>query len=341
MVQQCEILAFFFFLAFHNPLRAVLGATLDLNYPGLYPENGAVLPGTGMMYYSSLYKATVVKYDPKKQTFKEINIPGVSGAPNTHVSGIEADRSRPLIWAIVDAASAFATNGAQLAGPAGLVGIDTDDKIVYNVDLKPTLKEIQSLNGGIEVGGVQDATTDQDGNVYVTASFGQAIMKFDPKTQKTSIFYFKMHPAPLAMGFSGIEFVNPKTLIVWNDAKKSLETFDITSPKIKPSVPEGDHLPKSMIADAIYIPSFTKGTCLLLNDDATGQVEVVKSRDNWKSITHAGSIATDTKSGGLATFTYEIGSRVYYGSEFFNDRARTRSLFPQGDITDAVTKACA
>ncbi|EGG09521.1 uncharacterized protein MELLADRAFT_95993 [Melampsora larici-populina 98AG31] len=305
MVQRCEIFAFVFFLAFHNPLRVVLGATLELNFPGLYPENGAVLPSTGMMYYSSLYKGTVVKYDPKKQTFQEITIPGVSGAPNTHVSGIEADRSRPLIWAIVDAASAFATNGAQLSGPAGLLGIDTNDKIVYNVDLNPTLKEVQSLNGGIEVGGAQDATTDKDGNVYVTASFGSAMIQI------------QMNPKPHTLGYTGIEFVNSKTLIVWNDAIKAIETFDITSTKPKPSVPEGDRLSKSMMADAIYIPSFTKGTCLLLNDDVSGQVEVVKSHDNWKSITHAGSIPTDMKSGGLATFTYEISSRIYYGSEPF------------------------
>jgi hypothetical protein len=46
---------------------------------------------------------------------------------------------------------------SQISGPAGLVGIDANDKILYNIDLNPALKEIQRLNGGIEVGGAQDA----------------------------------------------------------------------------------------------------------------------------------------------------------------------------------------
>lgn len=230
---------------------------------------------------------------------------------------------------------------SQISGPAGLVGIDANDKILYNIDLNPALKEIQRLNGGIEVGGAQDATTDDDGNVYIPLAFGQAILKFDPKIQKTSVFFFKMNPKPRAIGYTGIEFVNPKTLILWNNVNRRIETIDITSRKIKVSVPKGAHLPKSTVADAIYIPSFSKGTCLLLNNVVENQVEVMKTRDHWKSVTHMGSISTK-EFGGISTFTYEIDNRVYYGSSYFSDDdSHTRSFFPQGDITDAVTKACA
>ncbi|EGG05758.1 uncharacterized protein MELLADRAFT_87632 [Melampsora larici-populina 98AG31] len=307
------MLASVFFLVWYNCFRAVSGGNLNLNFTSLYPENGAVLPSTGMMYYSACYRATVVKFDSKQQTFKEITIPSVTGQPNTHVSGIEADRSRALIWAVVDAASAFDTNGGQLSGPAGLVGIDTNDKILYNVDLNPALKEVQRLNGGVEVGGAQDATTDNDGNVYVPVAFGQAILKFDPKTQKTSVFYFKMNPKPHDIGYTGIEFVNSKTLILWNNVNRRIETIDITSRKIKASVPKGAHLPKPTVVDAIYIPSFSKGTCLLLNNVVENQVEVMKTRNNWKSVIHTASISTK-EFDGISTFTYEIDDRMYFGS---------------------------
>ncbi|EGG05756.1 uncharacterized protein MELLADRAFT_87631 [Melampsora larici-populina 98AG31] len=340
MIQPYGILALAVFLIWYNRLSAVSGGTINLKFEGLYPENGASLPSTGMMYYSAVYKATVVKYDPKRQNFKEITIPSVTGQPNTHVSGIEADRSSPLIWAIVNAASAFDTNGAQISGPAGLVGIDTNDKIVFNVDLNPALQEVQRVNGGIEAGGAQDATTDHEGNVYISISFGQTILKFDPKTQKTSIFYMKMQPKPKTMGITGIELVNSNTLIVWNNENGKLESFDIHSPKVEPFIPKGDYLPKTTIADGVFIPSFSKGTCLLLNNCALNQVEVLKSHDNWKTVTHAGSIPTK-KFSGISVFTYEIDSRIYFGTAYFTDpKPRNRNLFPQGDITHAVTKAC-
>ncbi|KAH9825191.1 hypothetical protein DFH28DRAFT_18756 [Melampsora americana] len=341
MSPPSQILTFVFFLVWHDCLRAVLGVNFNLNFTSLYPENGAVLPSTGMMYYSACYRASVVKYDSKKQTFKEITIPSVTGQPNTHVSGIEADRSRPLIWAVVDAASAFETNGAQISGPAGLVGIDANDRILYNIDLNPALKEVQRLNGGVEVGGAQDATTDDNGNVYVPVGFGQVILKFDPKIQKTSIFYFKHHPKPKSIGYTGIEFVNSKTLILWNNLNRKIETIDITSPKIKLSVSKGLHLPKSTVADAIYIPSFSNGTCLLLNNVIANQVEVMKTHDHWKSIIHRASISTN-QFGGISTFTYEIKNKIYFGSSYFSDnKSHTRTSFPQGDITHAVIKACA
>lgn len=75
------------------------------------PENGASQPMSGMVYFSSTYKASIVKYDPIKESFKEILIPSVTGNPVVHVSGIEANRTCSLVWAIVDAAAAFATSG--------------------------------------------------------------------------------------------------------------------------------------------------------------------------------------------------------------------------------------
>lgn len=66
------------------------------------------------MYFSSVYKASVVKYDPIKDTFKEIQVPSITNQPGTHISGIEADRSSSKIWAVVDAAAAFQTNGAYV-----------------------------------------------------------------------------------------------------------------------------------------------------------------------------------------------------------------------------------
>ncbi|KAH9825190.1 hypothetical protein DFH28DRAFT_943032 [Melampsora americana] len=341
MNQRFEIFTLTFLIIWHSSLSGVSGETLNLTFPGLYPENGASLRSTGMMYYSSVYNATVVKYDPRRQTFKEIIIPSVTGQPNTHVSGIEADRSRPLIWAIVDAASAFETNGAQISGPAGLVGIDVNDKVIFNVDLNPVLKEVQHLNGGVEVGGAQDVTSDHDGNVYITFSFGQTILKFDPKTEKTSIFYMKMNPKPKTMGMTGIELSNSNLLIVWNNENGRIETFDINSPQVKPFIPKGDHLPKTTIGDGVYMPSFSKGTCLLLNNCGLNQVEVLKSNDDWKTITHVGSIPTK-EFDGISVFTYEIDSRIYFGTAYFTDpKPLTRTFFPQGDITNAVRKACA
>lgn len=68
-----------------------------------------------MVYFARTYEASIVKYDPVKETFKEILVPSISGNPSVHLSGIEADRSNSFIWAIVDAAAAFATSGRWAA----------------------------------------------------------------------------------------------------------------------------------------------------------------------------------------------------------------------------------
>lgn len=328
-------------LVFDRPTQTT-AADLTIKYPSLYPENGASLGGTSMMYFGRVYQASVVKYDSKKGTFKEIIIPKITGNSKAHLTGIESDRSCKLIWAVANAAAAIESSGRDMSGPSAIVSIDTNDRIVNSVDLTGTLSQVRQLNGGVPAGGTQDITTDPHGNVYIIASYGQAILKLDHKTMKPSVFFASKNPTPATMSYTGIELADANKLIVWNTEKTRLETFDLTSPNPQPLIPTGGTINTNspFIGDAVFIPTFSKGSCILVNNNVPSRVEVFTTKDSWNSVKHTASIDAN-KYKTSASYTFELNGRIYYGTTFFGDsKAGSRDTFPQVDITEEVEKAC-
>ncbi|KAG0147138.1 hypothetical protein CROQUDRAFT_76893 [Cronartium quercuum f. sp. fusiforme G11] len=323
-------------------LTQTTAADLIIRYPSLYPENGASFKGTSMMYFGRVYQASVVKYDSEKGTFNEIKIPSITGNSKAHITGIESDRSCELIWAVANAAAAIDSSGRDMSGPSAIVSMDPNDQIVNFVDLTGVLSQVRQLNGGFSVGGTQDITTDHQGNVYIIASYGQAILKFDRKTKKPSVFFASKNPTPATMSYTGIELADTNKLIVWNTEKTRLETFDLTSQNPQPIIPTGGTISTKspFIGDAVFIPTFSKGSCLLLNNNVPSRVEVFTTKDKWNSVKHAASIDAN-KYKTSASYTFELNGRIYYGTTFFGDsKPRLRNVFPQVDITEAVIKAC-
>ncbi|KAI8445412.1 hypothetical protein BY996DRAFT_4597977, partial [Phakopsora pachyrhizi] len=280
------------------------------------PENGAGLPSNGKVYFSSLYKASVIEYDPLNNTYREFKIPGISGNPMAHVSGIEASKwSSDTIWAIIDPAFVFATNGANMTGPDGLVSINITDQSMDIIYLKPVLERAQSINGGTRVVGAQDLVQAPDGSVYLIISFGQAIIKIVPQTRALSVFY-SPKPAISKISYTGIELVSNHTLVVWNTAEGRFETFEINSPEPKAKfvkILNSKSLDSRKIyGDALFGPSFAQGRCLLLSNPGAKTIEVFTSNNGWNSATHRASIDA-SRHGGFPSFTYETLGKIYFG----------------------------
>lgn len=62
----------------------------------------------------------------------------------------------------VESLKRLVNQNSDLSGPARILGINSKDEVVYNIDLLPVLGEVQRLNGGHKVGGTQDSVCSLD-----------------------------------------------------------------------------------------------------------------------------------------------------------------------------------
>ncbi|KAL7913108.1 hypothetical protein GGI35DRAFT_491336 [Trichoderma velutinum] len=310
------------------PFKGSFNATiLDL-----YSENADWDPVHCKLYFGLYYNASVVVYDPYRDEYEEIVIPGITGNDDYAISGVDYDGMGSMYFAASSYTAFVATTSgnaalANFTGPNRVIRYDTNDRTIdWNTDLVPLQKQVFQRTGK-QITGFQDMAEDGQGNTYVIGTFGQIIIKIN-KNGTPQVWY---EPKNINDTLASGGIVRSGNKIVINDrVTPGLITFDINESKGVPVHlhPKGFPADYAAGGDGLLLPSKYGGKVILWSDDFYGN-RVIGSKDNWKTAEYLGLAAMDqtlSKQGGYTTATFEIGQTIYSLTEFFQP---TRALKPQ------------
>lgn len=295
-------------------------------------------------------------FDPAANAVTQsITFPGLSGDPTLHLGPAAPDPSGKLTI-LLDAAAAFATNGADVSGSNILIKYDLDaNQVVWQRNLTADVTQGR-------FGGFQDVAHDRNENVYVVGTFPGTVLRVDKNGQGLEAWFVPDATAlanTTVAGFAGIESIPAEdVLLVNNNADGQIYRFDGVSsaaagtsapvlvPRTEPTSATGASSPPLGSTDAILLPAKYNSTVLLVAEDAVG-VTVLRSRDGkWTSAETLGSVSNNVSAamGGLVPAVVQIGpSQIFMVEEFFADaplvagtNAGNRTAFPMVDITAQV-----
>ena len=297
---------------------------------------------------SALYNASAIQYDPYSGEIKEITFPGVSGDTRYHVGGVDYDGFGHIYFA-ADYGNAFNLTelGKDLNGPNMLIKYNTyTETIGWIIDVAPFQAEIEAETGEL-VAGFQDMAEDPRGNIYLLASFGNAIARITPDGQEISVFYNSGVRNVSVTGIEGL-FAVGDTLVVSDDRTLGFLVFDTrtegqTTPKaVRPNGrPTGLDL---YMCDGLVAPAKYNGSIALCSIDflnGTGGIAVYESTDGWNTIDYKGYVKNDSPqtSNSTPTDTVQIADSIYIVEQFFQatpEPVEAKDFFPFIDITAAV-----
>ncbi|KAF9876963.1 hypothetical protein CkaCkLH20_05809 [Colletotrichum karsti] len=305
----------------------------------LYPENADWDVDNCIVYFGSLFNASVVVYDPYKDSVIDIiTFDGITHNPNLHIGGVQVDAHTKLVSVVVDAAAAFNTAGKDISGDNFIIKYDPAKKqVVWN-------KNITAVTKG-QYGGFQDIEHDPSGNTYVVGSFPGTIMKVDPKGSAVESWFLPQQLVPSKMGFSGLAATG-NILLSNNNEDRQIYRFNMKDDKGKPELVPRTPEASLDATDAIYLPPRYEGKVLLVAENLRG-ITVLRSKDGlWKSAEHLGTVPNNSSAaqGGIVTAPVQIGDNLFMVEEFFTDTpvpgstAGNRTNFPLVDITSDVEK---
>ncbi|KAM0327159.1 hypothetical protein ACHAQA_006290 [Verticillium albo-atrum] len=310
---------------------------LDITSYQLYPENAGFDAKRCVAYFSVLYNATAAVYDPYKNAIvKTIEVPGLSGDPLLHSSGVKVDPFDRLSI-VVDAGSSFDTAGQDISGDNFIVkyGLE-EDRVLWQVNLT-------ALTGGV-YSGYQDIEHDEFGSTFVLGTFPSSIIRVSSDGKVVEPWYLATPPDHTVHGYSGI-VNNGKSLIVSDNSDGQLYKFDIRASKgtpVKVPVSSGDG-PIGLALDGAYLPPRYSDKVLLLSDNVNGTIVLHSSDGKWESADNLGVIPNTLLSeGGSTVATLQISNSIYAVTEYFGDEkvpgtlAGNRTSFPLIDITSEV-----
>ncbi|KAF7589030.1 hypothetical protein BBP40_004818 [Aspergillus hancockii] len=308
---------------------------ITVNAYQLYPEHADFNQNDCLLYLSALYNATVAVYDPyKSQVVDTIELPGFSGDPILHLSGVVVD-PQGLLSVIVDAGAAFDTQGQDISGDNFLVKVDpVEGQVLWR-------RNLTEVTNGV-YGGYQDAAHDLYGNTFVVGTFPTSIVKVGPNGSTATPWYLEPHPNQTIHGLTGLA-ASGNTLLATDGSDGQLYRFNTTDTiGQKVHVPlNGNHT--AVIGndlDGILLPQQFNDTVLLVSDNSQGTV-VLRSADGlWTSAEVLGAVPNlFLAQSGFAVDNVEIAGSLYSVIEFFLDDkvpgtlAGNRTQFPLVDIT--------
>lgn len=277
-------------------------------------------------------------YDEReKRITEEITIPGVTGNPEFHVSGVQVDTVWDRLSIIASAEGAFNTNGEDLSGDNILFQYNLKDKkFDWHYNLTVVAKGHFS--------GFQDLEHDKFGNVYVISTFPTSIVKVSANGVRGSFWYQEPNSNHTIEGFTGIAALHHgDALLVSDGISQQICRLNTEAEKGQPLRVHFDNVskPLSTRSDGIYLPPLFKGTILLVSDNLLGTI-VLRSKDGkWQDAEKLGVINNLYLSeGGWTTATVEIAGRIYAITLFFEDiepgHTANRTSIPIYDITNSI-----
>ncbi|KAK4067552.1 hypothetical protein Trihar35433_6112 [Trichoderma harzianum] len=307
------------------PFKGSFNATiLDL-----YPENADWDPVHCKIYFGLYYNASVAVYDPYRDEYEEIIIPGITGNDDYSITGIDYDGMGSMYFAATSYTAFEATTSgnpalANFTGPNSVIRYDTNDRTIrWITDLVPLQKQVFQRTGKL-ITGFQDMAEDGQGNTYVIGTFGQIIVKIN-KSGTPQIWYEPKNINDTLL--SGGIVRSGDTIVINDRVAPGLLTFDINKSKGVPTYvhPEGFPTNYTGGGDGLMLPSKYGGKVILWSDDFYGN-RVIGSKNNWKTAEYLGLVPMDetlSKEGGYTTGSFEVGQTIYSLTEFFQP---TRSL---------------
>ncbi|KAB8211450.1 hypothetical protein BDV34DRAFT_208640 [Aspergillus parasiticus] len=301
----------------------------------LYPEHADFNENDCLVYLS-----TVAVYDPyKKKIVNTIQLPGLSGDPTLHMSGVVVD-PQGLLSVIVDAGAAFDTQGQDISGDNFLVKVDPGHgQVLWR-------KNLTEVTDGV-YGGYQDAAHDTNGNTFVVGTFPASIVKVGPNGSTAIPWYLQPQPNQTVPGLSGLA-AKGDILLGTDGSDGQLYRFNMTEEmghKIHVPLRGRNATRIGNSLDGILLPKQFNGTVLLVSDTTDGTV-VLRSADGlWTSAEMVGTVPNLYASqNGFSVDNVEIGGSLYSVTEFFLDEkvpgtlAGNRTHFPLVDITHQVLR---
>ncbi|CAG8953266.1 hypothetical protein HYFRA_00003471 [Hymenoscyphus fraxineus] len=300
----------------------------------LYPENSDFSLTTCLLYFTSVWNATVVVYDPYAgKTVDIIEFPGYSHNPTYHTSGIQVDQRTNLLSISLNVFAPFANNGTDVSGTNQLVQYDTIKKeIVSYTNLTETTQG--------KFGGYQDVDNDPEGNVYMLGTYGANILRTSADCKTTEVFYLREPALTTIPGYGGC-VSNGWDLIVNDVLQSKILKFDMRQEKGVPV--EIPHTPNVTwgYSDAIILPPKYLNTVLLIAIDLEGIV-VLRSKDaSWDSAEYLGLIPNPISTAWTVA-AVQVGQSVYLQPMEVGDINRPNpgplnlTAFPLIDITEKL-----
>ncbi|KAI1074904.1 hypothetical protein F5B20DRAFT_425300 [Whalleya microplaca] len=321
--------------------------TITVDSYQLYPENADFDQNQCLLYFGSLFNASVVVYDPyKAETVVLIEFPGVTRSKTYHVGGVAWDPYTNLISILIDSAVPHETLDHQISGDDYILRYDpATQELVWFLN-------ITEVSQGL-YGGQQDVEHDSRGHVYVLGTYPGSILRVEPDGSAIKPWYLPEVIDHRVAGLTG--FAATGDILLASDAENNTASggqiyrFDMAADKGTPVlVPK---TPDTIITslDAIYLPPKYGGTVLLVSEHERG-VSVLRSKDGkWESAEYLGRVPNDPSldAGALVTAPVEIAGSLYMVEEWFSDPivngtvAGNRTEFPLVDITSEVEKLLA
>ena len=276
-------------------------------------------------------------YDPYVDKILDtLEFPGITNTGTLHIGGVARDPYTGLVSILVDAAAAWATNGADSSGDNLLIKWDpAARRALWTANLTVTTKGKYS--------GFQDVEHDARGNTYVVGTWPGSILRVSPNGRAVDEWYPPQTKDTTKRGFGGLVALG-ETLLS-NDGDGRLYRFDLRDAKARAvAVPT---TPPALFddGDGIYAPPLYGGRVLLAASHAAG-VLVFESGDGWRTAKHRGTVPPRTGPefvGSAPVAAVQIGAdAVYMIVDWLGDPwvpgqvAGNRSVFPMPDITAEV-----
>jgi len=247
---------------------------------------------------------------------------------------------------VVDAQPAFLTGGANVSGDYWLVKYDTRARReLWRANLTSLTQA--------KYGGYQDVAVDPRGYSYVVGTYPANILRVSPSGRPITAWYPPRTTNTTVHGYTGIAAVGDTLLVVdangvpeeESEGDSQLYRFDTTRPTgtavLIPRTPAGAKLGAP---DAIHLPEQYNGTVLLLSRNYVG-VDVLRSRDGWRTAEQLGTIHSDFPAffQRIIPSTVQIGPDSHFmvgqrfpGAIVPGTKGGNQSDFPFFDITAQV-----
>jgi hypothetical protein len=290
----------------------------------------------------ALFNASITVFDPyKNKTLDIISFPGISEVFDSHGSGVHWDERTNLLSVVIDAQPAFLTGGANVSGDYWLIKYDPIAKReLWRTNLTATTKS--------KYGGFQDVTVDKRGFSYVVGTYPKSILRVSPNGKDVDVWYPPQTTNTTVHGFTGITSVGDTLLVVDSNGVPETEaegnsliwSFDMRDKKGRPVlVPRTPNRPLG-VSDAIHLPPRYGGKVALVALDLIG-VQVLRSRDGWRTAEDVGRITSDFPAffARILPATVQIGQNQFMIGEYFpgqvvpGTKTGNQSDFPMFDIT--------
>ncbi|KAH9211999.1 hypothetical protein DL95DRAFT_509930 [Leptodontidium sp. 2 PMI_412] len=310
--------------------------TFDVQQYQLYPENADWDVSRCLIFFGSLFNASVPVYDPYKgQVVDIIEFPGITHNLSLTLGGVAIDPYTRMLSVPVDSVNSYDTSGANTSGDTFL--------IKYNPDTRSTIWKLNmtTVTQG-KYGGFQDVEHDRRGNIYAVATLGSVILRADGTGSTLIPWYEPAEIVSTRFGFAGLASTGD-ILLVNDMTAGEVFRFDMRAERGTPVlVPRTPNITLGP-TDAIYFPPKYGGKVLLVTENFKGTT-VLRSRDGWRTAEHLGTVPVNMTAapGAINTAPLQIGDSLFTLEGYFSDpplpgsNSGNRTSFPLVDLTTQV-----